>query len=193
MFGVRHQLRNGLVDPIEDEQVTLTFGTDFGTLAAGSLLTFSVAGTGYGRAYLPVRPDGAEVIAVDGHGRPALLLRRTGTGSIVLCTYPLEHMAALAPGVNPEATSTLYDALAVHAGVRRLVTVDDPRIAADVMVRSDGARFAWLVSQAAEPVTVKPQLATGLRLCALDGPAADGAVTLGPYGVGVFALTGGHA
>ena len=193
LFGVRHQLRNGLVDPIEDEQVTLTFGTDFGTLAAGSMLTFSVAGTGYGRAYLPVRPDGAEVIAVDGHGRPALLLRRTGTGSIVLCTYPLEHMAALAPGVNPEATSTLYDALAVHAGVRRLVTVDDPRIAADVMVRSDGARFAWLVSQAAEPVTAKPQLAAGLRLCALDGSPADGAVTLGPYGVGVFALAGGHA
>jgi endo-1,4-beta-mannosidase len=193
MFGVRHQLRNGLVDPIEDEQVTLTFGTDFGTLAAGTVLTFSAAGSGYGRSYLPVQPDGAEVIAVDGHGRPALLLRRAGAGSIVLCTYPLEHMAALAPGVNPEATSTLYDALAVHAGVRRLVTVDDPRIAADVMLRSDGARFAWLVSQAAETVTAKPQLAPGLRLCALDGSPAGSAVTLAPFGVGVFALTGSHA
>lgn len=192
MFGVRHQLRNGLVDPIEDDQVTLTFSTGFGTLPAGSVLTFSVAGAGYGRAYLPVQPDGAEVIAVDGHGRPALLLRRAGTGSIVFCTYPLEHLAADAPAVNPEATSTLYDALAVHAGVRRLVTVDDPRIAADVMVRSDGARFAWLVSQAAEPVTAKPQLAPGLRLCALDGSPAGSAVTLAPYGVGVFALTGSH-
>jgi endo-1,4-beta-mannosidase len=193
MFGVRHQLRNGLVDPIEDEQVTLTFGTDFGTLAAGTVLTFSASGSGYGRSYLPVQPDGAEVIAVDGHGRAALLLRRAGAGSIVLCTYPLEHMAALAPGVNPEATSTLYDALAVHAGVRRLVTVDDPRIAADVMLRSDGARFAWLVSQAAETVTAKPQLAPGLRLCALDGSPAGSAVTLAPFGVGVFALTGSHA
>jgi endo-1,4-beta-mannosidase len=193
MFGVHHQLRNGLVDPIEDEQVTLTFGTDFGTLAAGTVLTFSASGSGYGRSYLPVQPDGAEVIAVDGHGRPALLLRRAGAGSIVLCTYPLEHMAALAPGVNPEATSTLYDALAVHAGVRRLVTVDDPRIAADVMLRSDGARFAWLVSQAAETVTAKPQLAPGLRLCTLDGSPAGSAVTLAPFGVGVFALTGSHA
>jgi hypothetical protein len=101
-------------------------------------------------------------------------------------------MAALAPGVNPEATSTLYDALAVHAGVRRLVTVDDPRIAADVMLRSDGARFAWLVSQAAETVTAKPQLAPGLRLCTLDGSPAESAVTLAPYGVGVFALTERH-
>jgi hypothetical protein len=122
-----------------------------------------------------------------------LLLRRVGAGSIVLCTYPLEHMAALAPDVNPEATSTLYDALAVHAEVRRLVTVDDPRIAADVMVRSDGARFAWLVSQAAEPVTAKPQLAPGLRLSALDGSPADSAVALRPYGVEVFALTGDQA
>jgi len=65
-------------------------------------------------------------------------------------------------------------------------------------VRSDGARFAWLVSQAAEPVTVKPQLAAGLRLCALGGPATgdtNGTVTLGPFGVSVFALTatGGQA
>ena len=198
MFGVRHQLRNGLADPITGEQVTLTFGADFGTLAAGTVLTFSVAGNSCGRAYLPVEPDGAEVIAVDGHGRPALLVRRVGTGSVVLCTYPLEHMAAMTPLVNPEATSTLYDALAAYAGVSRLVTVDDPRIAADVMVRSDGARFAWLVSQAAEPVTVKPQLAAGLRLCALGGPATgdtDGTVTLGPFGVSVFALTatGGQA
>jgi endo-1,4-beta-mannosidase len=201
MFGIQHQLRNGLVDPIEDEQVTLTFGADFGTLAAGSVLTFSVAGNEYGRAYLPVRPDGAEVIAVDGRGRPALLARRVGAGSVVLCTYPLEHMAAMTPRVNPEATSTLYDALAAYAGVSRLVTVDDPRIAADVMVRSDGARFAWLVSQAAEHVTVKPQLAAGLRLCPLDGgpadggPAdggpADGTVTLDPFGVSVFAMLTG--
>ena len=133
----------------------------------------------------------------------------TGAGSIVLCTYPLEHMAAMTPRVNPEATSTLYDALAAYAGVSRLVTVGDPRIAADVMVRSDGTRFAWLVSQAAESVTVKPQLAAGLRLCQLGpGPAggtvtpadgavaladgavalADGTVTLDPFGVSVFAL-----
>jgi hypothetical protein len=37
-----------------------------------------------------------------------------------LCTYPVEHMAALTPGVNPDGTVTLYDALARHAGVRRL-------------------------------------------------------------------------
>ena len=89
----------------------------------------------------------------------------------MLCTYPIEHMAAATPRVNPEGTSVLYDALAVHAGVSRLVTVEDPRVAADILVHADGTRFAWLVSQAAEPFAVKPQLAAGLRLCALDGNA----------------------
>jgi endo-1,4-beta-mannosidase len=190
MFGVEHQLRAGLVDPIEDDEVTFTFGRDFGTLPAGTRLTFRAAGNEHSRAYLPVRPDGAEVLAVDGHGRPALLLRRAGAGSLVLCTYPIEHMAAVTPQVNPEPTSAIYDALAAHAGVRRLVTVGDQRIAADVLVRSDGSRFAWLVSQADEPVTVKPELAPGLRLALLDGSATDGAAVLAPFGVGVFRLDG---
>jgi endo-1,4-beta-mannosidase len=192
MFGIQHELRNGLVNPIEDDQVTFTFTRDFGAITAGARLTFSVAGTPYGRAYLPVRPDGAEVIAVDSRGRPALLLRRTGAGSLVLCTYPIEHMAAATPGVNPEATSVLYDALAVHAGVNRLVTVEDPRVATDILVHQDGTRFAWLVSQAGEPVAVKPQLAAGLRLSALDGDTANGAINLVPFGVGVFRLVGGE-
>jgi endo-1,4-beta-mannosidase len=190
MFGIRHKLRNGQVDPIEDDQVTFTFTRDFGAIIAGARLTFSVAGNEYSRAYLPVQPDGAEVIAVDSHGRPALLLRRAGAGSLVLCTYPIEHMAAVTPGVNPEATSVLYDALAVHAGVRRLVTVEDPRVATDILVHQDGTRFAWLVSQSSEAVAVKPQLAAGLRLSAIDGDTANGEVALAPFGVGVFRLVG---
>src|ERR1700722_7908387 len=143
MFGIQHELRNGLVDPITGDEVTFTFARDFGTISTGARLTFSVAGTFYGRAYLPVRPDGAEVIAVDSDGRPALLRRATGAGSLVLCTYPIEYMAAVTPGVNPEATSVLYDALAAVAGVSRPVTVDDARVAADILVHADGTRFAW--------------------------------------------------
>jgi len=56
--------------------------------------------------FLPAEPaDGpgaAEVPATDAHGRPALLLRPIGPGSLVLCTYPVEHMAALTSRVNPD-------------------------------------------------------------------------------------------
>jgi hypothetical protein len=173
--------------------VTFTLTRDFGTPTAGRRLTFPVAGNEHSRAYLPVRPNGAEVIAVDGHGRPALLERKTGAGSLVLCTYPVEHMAAATPRVNPDATVTLYDALAAHAGVDRPVVTDDPRVAADVLVHADGTRFAWLVSHAPEPVTVKPILAAGFRLTAVEGDPAEESVSLRPFGIGVFRLSGtGH-
>ncbi len=188
MFGVEHQLGYGAPAPAGGPDVTFTLTQDFGGLPAATQLTFPAAGTGRSRSYLPVRPAGAEVLATDAAGHPALLLRRTGPGAIVLCTYPVEYMTALTPEVNPSAVSTLYDALATFAGVRRPVTVDDPRVAADVLVHADGSQFAWLVSHAAEPVTVKPQLAGGTRLCELAGGSANGTIILPPFGVGVFRI-----
>jgi endo-1,4-beta-mannosidase len=190
LFGVEHQLRYGLVDPVEDDEVTFTFTKPFGTLAEGARLTFPAAGTKDSRVYLPVVPTDAEVLAVDGHGRPALLRRRIGGGSAILCTYPLEHMASVTPRTNPEAGQALYTALAAFAGVHRQVTVDDPRVASDTLVHEDGRQFVWLVSQSDEELAVKPALATGLTLAGLDGNPVDGAVTLPPFGVGVYQLLG---
>ncbi len=170
-----------MADPIDDDVVIFRFRQDFGGLARGSTLTFQAAGNQHSRAFLPVEPaqrGGAEVIATDNRGRPALLLRRAGRGSLMLCTYPIEHMAALTPRVNPDDTVTLYDALATHAGVRRLITVDDPRVACDTLLRDDGTLFAVLASHAAEPLTVKPSLGCGGELTARtarsveDRPAA---------------------
>ncbi|MGD0561022.1 MAG: cellulase family glycosylhydrolase [Streptosporangiaceae bacterium] len=186
LFGVRHLLDVGRADPIEDAVAELTLGQDFGNLPRGTTLRFAVAGNVHSRSFLPVEPTTAEVLATDSHGRPALLLRRVGQGSIVLCTYPVEHMAALTPGVNPDDTVTLYDALAVHAGVRRAITVDDRRVACDTLVRDDGARFAVIVSHADEPLTVKPVLPAGGRLTALDGTDATDSVTTEPFGVAIL-------
>jgi endo-1,4-beta-mannosidase len=187
-FGVRHQLDAGLTNQIEDQVVTLRLRRDFGGLTAGTTLSFAVAGNQHARAYLPVEPAGAEVVATDARGRPALLLRRAGRGSLVLGTYPVEHMAALAPRVNPDHTVTLYSALASHAGVRRAVTVDDPRVACDTLVRDDGTAFAVLASHAAETLTVKPVLAAGAALTALDDEEILEGVTLDPFGINVLKL-----
>ena len=118
MFGVEHQLGYPPDETIADETVTLTFVTDFGTLADGARLSLAVEGNIHGRGFLPVKPASAEVLAVDSHGRPALLRRRTGAGSVILCTYPLEHLAAAAAVARPEAITALYDALAAAAGVQ---------------------------------------------------------------------------
>src|SRR5206468_3076299 len=104
-------------------------------------------------------------------------------------TYPVEQFAAATAVAGLDSVSALYDALAAHARVRREVTVSDPRVGADVLVREDGKRFAWLVSQASERVTVKPQLTGAARLCELDGSPAPGSVTLEPFCVGVFLLS----
>jgi endo-1,4-beta-mannosidase len=185
MFGVRHRLDVGMGDPVEDNAVRLTLRQDLGGLAAGSTLTFAVTGN---QVFLPVEPAGAEVLATDARGRPALLLRRTGSGSIVLCTYPVERMAALTPRVNPDDTVTLYDALARHARVRRPVTVADPRVACDTLIRDDGALFAVLASHAAEALTVTPALGGG-ELTTLDGEDTAEGVTLGPFGIKVLRIS----
>ncbi len=109
-FGVRHQLRYGLADTVEDDHVALTFVEDVGELSTGTELSFHVSGNEGSRAFLPLEPAGARTLAVDSSGRPALLERRVGRGAMVLCTYPIEHMAAGTPHANPEDTWRLYGA-----------------------------------------------------------------------------------
>jgi hypothetical protein len=188
LFGITHQLDVGLNDPIEDDVIEFTFTRDFGGLTRGMTLRWRASGSPHSRAYLPAIPVEAEVIATDAHGRPAIVRRPLGDGHIIFCTYPLEHMAAVTPRVNPDATVALYGALAAHAGVRRVISVDDPRVACDTLVRDDGARFAVLASHAAEPLDVKPALAEGLTLATLDGEDVSGSVTLGPFGIRVLRL-----
>ncbi|WP_247617104.1 hypothetical protein [Streptomyces sp. MK37H] len=123
---------------------------------------------------------------MDGRGRPTLLLRRTGAGSVVFRTCPVEHIAAVTPRVNPEATSARYDALAAHAGVRRPVTVEDPGRGGPA-----GARGRPDLRPAGQPgaggADGQTVVADGVRLLSLEGAAAD-TVVPPPYGVRVLRL-----
>ncbi|MEV0844600.1 cellulase family glycosylhydrolase [Streptomyces sp. NPDC049954] len=184
-FGVRKQVRYGLTDPIEDDELRMVFQKDFGAIKAGEELVFPVAGTVHSRTFLPVVPESAEVVATDAHGRPALLRRRVGSGQLVLCTYPLEHMAASVPAVNPEPTWRLYAALAAESGASPVVTVDDGRVLSAEMEHTDGRRFVWFVSQHPAPLTVTPEVRRG-RLTDLEGAPLT-SVALDTYGVVVAA------
>ena len=181
IFGVRHRLRYGLVDPIEDDEVIFQFVDDLGDIAEGTRLSFRVAGEPSARAYLPVDSVGAEVVALDGRGRPALLRHPLGSGSAVLCTYPIEHMAARTPGANPEDTWRLYSALATAAEVDRPVRVDDPRVLVG-RVRSGDSETAIFVNCAEDSISVEPIL-SGVEL----DPAT---VTLEPFGVAAIQCAG---
>ena len=135
--------------------------------------------------FLPVRPVAAEVVAVDERGPAGAAGRaRHGGGRMVLCTYPLEHMAAATARVNPEPTWRIYDALATVAGLSRPVTVEDPRVMAAELRHATAASFVWLVSQSDTEVTVKPTVKG--RLADLDTGQPTEQVSLDAFGVRVL-------
>jgi hypothetical protein len=194
-FGVGQHLRYGLADPIEDDVVTFELVRDLGTLEAGAHLNFPVAGSPDARAYLPVEARGAEVLALDGHGRPALLRQATGEGWMVLCTYPIEHMAAHRPRANPEDTWRLYSALADSADVYRPLRSGDPRVVvgglrvgglspADLMVGEKEAFLALNLSAG----TVEVELSAQGRSIRLEGGPAITKLQLSPYDVALLYL-----
>lgn len=182
LFGARHTLRYGLVEPILDDEITVRFEEDFGDIGAGATITVPVAGTADGRAILPVEPVDATVVARDQHGRPVLLRASRGTGQTVLCTLPLEYFAASRPQANPDPTWRIYRALADVAGLPRETAGDDPRLMVDHLSHDDGRTFQWVVNASDESVTYHPNP----ELTTLQGdPVADHR-TLAPYGVDVL-------
>jgi endo-1,4-beta-mannosidase len=182
-FGVTKQSRYGLIEPIVEDVLRARFLTGFGDITEGEVLEFAVGGNENSRSFLPVVPTDAEVLAVDAHDRPVLLRRRVGSGQLILSTYPLEYMASVTREVNPEPTHRLYAALAKESGIVPDVRVDDPRVMVSELVRDDGARLVWFVSQSAEPVSVTPILASGALF---DGDTRAERVDLDPFGVVVL-------
>ena len=61
-------------------------------------------------------------------------------------------------------------------------------MACDTLVRPDGTVFAVLASHAAEPLTVTPMLAEGVLVTRPGMP-----VTLDPFGIKIFPVTGSGA
>jgi endo-1,4-beta-mannosidase len=182
-FGVTKQSRYGLIERIAEDVLRARFVAAFGGVAEGEVLEFAVGGNENSRSFLPVVPADAEVIAVDEHDRPVLLRRRIGKGQLILSTYPLEYMAAVTPAVNPEPTYRLYSALAVESGIFPEVRVEDPRVMVSELVRDDGARLIWFVSQSEEPLAVTPIVASGALF---DGDTVSENVVLDPFGVVVL-------
>jgi len=182
LFGVRQQLRYGLNEPMGDETLTLRFTTAFGRIPAGHRLELAVAGNAHARTRLPLEPAGARVVAVDGHDRPALLVNDVGQGRAVLCAYPVEHMAARTPWVNPEPTWALYDALADVAGIGRPLRCDDARISCAVL-RFTGVDLAVVTNLSADTVPADLQSAGDAAFQdAFTGEEwGAAAMTLGPY------------
>jgi len=117
LIGARPLIRCGLVEAPMRATLALKFVEPFGSAHTGDVLPIPIRGELRRTAYLPCEPEASAVIAVDDSGRPALLRRRMGAGSVVFCAYPLEYY--LMHGTNPNAGSDtwrVYEALSHAAG-----------------------------------------------------------------------------
>lgn len=182
LFGVRQRLRYGLNEPMNDQTLTLDFVTDFGRIPAGRRLELPVGGNAHARTLLPVEPAGARVVAVDAHGRPALLTHDVGRGRAVLCAYPVEHMAARTPWANPEPTWELYDALADMAGIDRPLRCDDARVSCATLRFAD-RELAIVTNLSSEAVSANPRSPgdTAWEDVLTGAEWGTAAMALGPY------------
>jgi endo-1,4-beta-mannosidase len=186
-FGVEHHLRYGLLDAVPEDTVTWSFEADFADLRPPARLSFATAGSVNGRAFLPVTPREARVLARDQQGRPALLVREVGLGRIVLSTYPTEYFASARPMANPEDTWRLYRALGMVAGVTQPASSGRPDVLVDALGHPRQGRYVWFLSESPGAVRLAPSLASGWRLSSLDGEQVH-AVELPAYGVAVYRL-----
>ena len=124
------------------------------------------------------------MLAVDGHGNPALLCHRKGKGAALLCTYPLEYMASQIPAANPESTWRLYSGLAEAAGVARPVRVDDPRVLTGMLRAHDGRETVVFVNASPDRVVATPVTALDLEL------GRDGELVLERFETAAVAVAG---
>ncbi|MFN3336545.1 MAG: beta-mannosidase, partial [Thermomicrobium sp.] len=159
-------------------------------LPEGATLRVRVAGNEHGRAFLPVEPTEATVIARDQLGRPALLARQVGLGQLLLMTYPLEYFAAARPHANPdEGTIVLYSALAREACAAPPVSIRALDIWCDRLVRDDGTVFLWIISERDTTAVVNLEVPEGTELLHLTtGEPITQPPELPPYGVAVLRL-----
>ncbi|WP_433892665.1 beta-mannosidase [Streptomyces sp. CA-111067] len=184
LFGVRHELRRMRGAQPESGEVALRLTVDVGPLPAGT--TLRLHGSGTAPARLDVQPDGAQVLAVDGDGRPALLRRPVGDGAMVLCAYQLE---ALADGGTPgsrRALARLYDALASEAGVERPWRSTSWDVLIDALQTPQGDPLVWAVNLSGDPVATDVLGPDGGPLVDRATGKPVGTLELAPYAVAVI-------
>jgi beta-galactosidase len=152
-------------DPLD--AVSITVEKDFGSLEEGTVVRFWPAASNPRHWGATLDLHGAEVIATDQKGRPALVTHRFGQGRTLLSAYPLEILSAARPAAfegGDELTWRIYRALADVAGLHAYFATDHPAVEVGTL-KGERRGFAVLVNHSAE--TVKTALHTTLSVRSL--------------------------
>jgi hypothetical protein len=180
--------------PIEPAHV-LRFVRPWGPFASGEELAVPGGDAALASRGVRLRVSDAETVAVDGDGRPALVVARRGSGAAVTCAYPIETLLAAMPDAHGPGDRWwgLYAGLSAlladsgHAGCDHPdVTVGELRGPAGGLVTVTNHSTAHVAA------TVRMPQARGVRHVGRDRTSnaelEDGyvAVELEPYDAAVF-------
>ncbi len=188
LFGVRHKMRYGLAEPIQEDVVKFLFTEKLGDIQPGQTLTFAAAGNANSLSYLPVEAGRTtKVIAVDHNGMPAVTSYPQGTGVSFLCTYPIEHFAANTANANPNDISRIYRAIAEEAGLLPEVYTDDCRITIGTM-ESDVGTVAIAANMTPESINANIFCREDCKIISAMGEIILEKIAFLPYEVVVFTL-----
>ncbi len=92
-LGLKSNLRFGLPDFYPEETITISSPTSWGAVGDSKItLQLGSARTQRAMAYLPAKTDGAEVLLEDAVGRPLLVRKVRGAGSIYFSLFPFEML-----------------------------------------------------------------------------------------------------
>jgi len=186
LTGCRHQLRYGCLDLPQDPLVLQGSGLSIEQPIAGSLC---------GRAYLPVAPAGADLLATDGAGKPALLRARIGAGRVVFLNHPLELYIGEQAQAHLGAAVQLYRMIAAEAGLAPPIHASDPVVQLRFVEVDDGDPLLWIMHHGWDPVSVTVDAPAAQPLYGSATPLSDGSQTLqlAPKQVAVYRVIGrGH-
>ncbi len=184
LTGCRHQLRYGCYD-LPDEDCRL-HGPDI------DLHTSTVVGDPYPRAYLPVDPVDADLLACDGRGHPALTVKKHGGGRVFFLNHPWEYYLSQQADVNEtDSSHELYRMVARAAGATPEVACESEHGVVQARVaRAPAGRLLWLVNHAWSEATAHVDTPGGAPIFGSGEPLGEGnvAVDLEPKQVVVYRL-----
>ena len=148
LFGAKHNLRFGLADMPQEQEIELKFIQDFFDISKNGRFVYQVNGYYKDRAFCPVTPTTAKVIAVDREERPAILLNSIGKGSVIFSTYPLEYYLANTREVyKKDKTYRIYRSLCKMAGIIPKFDSPNPYIELGTIKYKRKTRFLlWIIN-----------------------------------------------
>lgn len=166
----RHQLRYACFDApdeltiLEGSQLRLKIRTSVGKLCSQS--------------YLPIETIGAEVLAKDHHGRPALTRAAQGAGEVIFLNHPLEYYLAeqFGDGKNSGVVD-LYRLIAKRSGLLPSVSSSDPTVQVR-LVNQKSKPLLWLFNHSWNPVDTNIESPGGVPVYGIESSLSEGATSL---------------